>query len=125
MAGASPGGKPKKKVTVTWAQAFRDIVISGMARGQLLPLMCSLAVLLIIYRLPPEKLANLVYLLFSKGILALGWVVAVALVIGWSWQSRRSRRFHSAEYERITKEKNDCQSELNNKKFISSNDAKQ
>lgn len=70
---------------VTWAQAFRDIIVGSMSIGQL-PLIGVFGIVgLMIYRLPPDKLGDLAektldHLMRGEGIGYVLWLVT--LIIG-------------------------------------------
>ncbi|CAH6869282.1 conserved hypothetical protein [Vibrio chagasii] len=105
--------KPKRnnKVTVTWAQAFRDIINKAMDRGQLLPILFFFVIMFLIYKMPPERVYE-----FGMSILQgfkdwtlVGWGGMGFISILWAGHARIMRRKHSAEYLRIGGEKSKLQ----------------
>lgn len=112
----------QKNGRMSWAQAFRDIVVTSMNRGQL-PVLGMIAVaMLLIWRLPEEKAGELVFSILA----ALGqgelwaYVFLVLTIGGWYLHSKWMRKMFSAETKRIGREKSDLQSQLAGEKFKSS-----
>ncbi|MFM4851514.1 hypothetical protein [Aeromonas caviae] len=116
MAKPNASNRPKgsQQKTVTWAQAFRDVVVSAMSRGQLIPLGVFIIVLVAVYRMPEEKVYDFaVY--FVKGLSnhsITGYVVAVLSCILWAGHIRAIRRSFSEEARRIGLEKTKYQTRL-------------
>lgn len=114
----------KKRNGFTWAQAWRDIVVAAIYKGQLLALGLMLAVLLLILRLPPEdlsKFANaLADLVEHHEIIEL--IMFILTLTGWISHTRYMRKQFSKEYERIGREKSELQSRLAGNKFDSSDE---
>ncbi|OOF34549.1 hypothetical protein [Salinivibrio costicola] len=107
--------KPNKnsKSTVSWAQAFRDIIIRAMDRGQLLPVLGFLLVLAFIWKMPESKVYDFGVLILNgfKNLSLAGWVSTVVVCILWAGHARIMRRKHSSEYQRIGSEKSRLQKE--------------
>ncbi|HDV5476716.1 TPA: hypothetical protein RI770_000588 [Vibrio cholerae] len=119
--------KPAKKQqqSVTWAQAFRDIILRSMDRGQLLPVLFFLIVIALIFKMPEEKVYE-----FGLGIVdgfknfsLMGWVLSIVVGVLWAGHARLMRRQHSAEYKRIGLEKSRLQQEAANKTVLNSSDS--
>ena len=107
---------------VTWAQAFRDIIIASMNRGQLPILGMVGIVFLLVWKMPDEKASQLVFDLYGKLMEMEMWaymLLAVTLV-GWYSHAKIMRREFSREYRRIGQEKSDLQSKAAGIKFKSS-----
>ena len=102
------------QVKVTWAEAIRDIIIRAMDRGQLL-LIVFLGILVILaFRLPPERLEALALAVvdrFSK-LWLLGWVLWFFSVCGWFVHSSWQRRVGAGELSRVTEERNRLQKKV-------------
>lgn len=105
--------KPNKseQSEISWAQAFRDIIIKSMDKGQLLPVLGFLIMLALIFKMPEDKVYT-----FGEQIVAgfkdmslLGWLCATVACVLWSGHARIMRRKHSAEYRRIGLEKSRLQ----------------
>ena len=98
----------------TWAQAFRDIVVTSMNRGQL-PLLGVMGLFgLVLWRLPDRDISGLLFA-FLRGLKSgffFGYVLALALAFSWYFHSKRMRREFSRECERIGHEKSDLQRKL-------------
>jgi hypothetical protein len=116
--------KQSKSISkVTWAHAFRDIVIKAMDRGQLLPIFFFFSCLILVSKVPEEKAYDLAIIIVDgfKDASLLGWLGMIALAIFWAIHAQSMRRKHSAEYKRIGTEKSSLQQRLNTKSpFISS-----
>lgn len=107
--------KPKKssRAAVTWAQAFRDIIIRAMDRGQLLPVLLFLVCLALIWKMPSDKVYDfgVNFINGFKDLSLLGWILAAVVCILWAGHARLMRRKHSTEYQRIGSEKSQLQQE--------------
>lgn len=107
--------KPKNKrtSTVTWAQAFRDIINKAMDRGQLLPILFFFVVIFLIYKMPPEHVYQFgIDILHGlKNWSLVGWCSTGIVSILWAGHARSMRRRHSAEYLRMGTEKSRLQRE--------------
>ncbi|BCO32863.1 hypothetical protein TspCOW1_29660 [Thiohalobacter sp. COW1] len=115
-------GKKQPQPKVTWAQAFRDIVIAAMNRGQLLLLMVVAVVIIPVWKMTPEESSRLVFDVLEnlKNGSILGYILFVSTVLGWFFHARAMRRIYSNEYRRIGKEKSAIQSKAAGAKFKSS-----
>jgi hypothetical protein len=105
VAGQSKGGD------VSWAQAFRDIVIASMNKGQLPLLAIAGVAALIIWRMPPADvslLANEILSRLDRGDLT-GWVLSGLLAGAWHFHARMMRKAFHREADRIGKEKSKLQ----------------
>lgn len=107
--------KPKRNVksTVTWAQAFRDIILKAMDRGQLLPVLLFLICLALIWKMPDDKVYDFGVIIVNgfKDLSLLGWAATVIVCVLWAGHARTMRRNHSSEYQRIGSEKSKIQRE--------------
>ncbi|HEW9976689.1 hypothetical protein [Shewanella algae] len=96
---------------VTVAEAFRDVVIKAIDRGQLLPLIGGFCLVLLIWKMPEDKAYEFATNM-AKGFQDLslfGWLLAVFFAVSWSVHVRSIRRKHSEEYRRIGREKSELQ----------------
>lgn len=107
---------------VTWAQAFRDIIVASMNRGQLPILAVALIIGLAIWRMPAQDVSKWVFevthLLATRKLL--GYALFLVAMIGWYLHARWMRKEFSEECLRIGTEKSDLQSKLAGTKFKSS-----
>lgn len=107
---------------VTWAQAFRDIIVGAMNKGQLLPVTLALVLLLIVARMDPKDLPSLgikvLELLHAHEMI--GYGLWAATVVGWVVHARFVKGTTDAESGRIGKEKTGLQEQLAGRKFTSS-----
>lgn len=122
MSGKKSG---KSQGKVTWAQAFRDIVIASMNKGQLPVLAVFMLIGLLIWKLPETEVLKLWGVLIDK--LSNGELLSYPLLgfvtLGWFYHSRRQRRHFLAEYERIATEKSELQEKLTGTKLKSSSNS--
>jgi hypothetical protein len=103
---------PKKSSQkVTWAHAFRDIVLKAMDRGQLFPLFFFIGALALIFKMPEEHVYDAFLSVLSgfKDFSLIGWLGMGLVSILWAGHARAMRRSHSSEYKRIGIEKSRLQ----------------
>ncbi|ENY3837128.1 hypothetical protein ACFXIQ_002585 [Vibrio vulnificus] len=108
----SKGKNTKPKLApVTWAQAFRDIIIKAIDRGQLMPVLSFLVILALVYKMPEEHVYT-----FGMNILngfkdwsLVGWFGMALVSTLWAGHAQIMRRKHSAEYKRMGQEKSKLQ----------------
>lgn len=117
-----PKDQRNRKPNVSWAQAVRDIVIASMNKGQL-PILCGMfSVMIILWRLPPDKLfvvSMKVIELLLKGELW-SYILLFLVCVGWFIHAKNMRRNFTFETNRITEEKSKLQNELVTADFKSS-----
>lgn len=119
--GKSVGGKARS-FEVTWAQAFRDIVVTSMNRGQLPVLGVIAVVVLLVGRMQESDVSTLVFEIFhelKEGQLW-GYVLWLLTLAGWFYHAKHTRRMFSDETARIGREKSELQGKLSNVKYKSS-----
>ena len=51
----------KNQVQVTWAQAWRDVMVRAMSNGQLIPITISIILMIAAWRLPEGDLSRLAF----------------------------------------------------------------
>ncbi|RAP57346.1 hypothetical protein [Oleiagrimonas sp. MCCC 1A03011] len=114
-----------RKVTVekvTWAQAFRDIIIAAMNKGQLIPVLLGLALLIWMVRVSPDELSKFGYrcveLIVHHHVL--GYVLWIMTLLGWVMHARFAKGTTDAESSRIGKEKTALQERIAGGKLPSS-----
>lgn len=103
--------KPARVVKFTWAQAFRDVIIQGMSKGQLLPLGILLVTLITVIRMPNDELSIVIQQIVSglKDWSLFGWGLVIVVLVLWSAHARHMRKMSSAEVQRVGKEKTEIQ----------------
>lgn len=103
---------------VTWAQAFRDIVIVSMEKGQL-PVLAVFGILFaLIWKLDSKDAYDLIVSIGNKLYewCAYGYILFVLTLIGWFFTAKMLRRMHLEECDRVGREKSRLQEKfLNNK----------
>ena len=107
---------------MSWAQACRDIVVTSMNRGQLPVLGMISVVLVLIWRLPEDKAAELVFSILAalgRGEL-LAYIFLALTLAGWYFHTKWMRKMFSQEAKRIGREKSGLQSQLTGENFKSS-----
>lgn len=107
---------------VTWAQAFRDIFIAAMNKGQLIPVVLGLAFLIWVWRVDPKDLSALGgrFLLLVSTHQAIGYVLWIVTSLAWVIHARLVKGTTDAESGRIGKEKTRLQELLAGRVFPSS-----
>ena len=99
---------------VSIAQAFRDVLIASMNKGQFPMAIMTLIVLAFLYKMPGEDVSKLVFQIadgFMSGRL-IGWAIGVATSVGWLIHSRWQRRIIHKEMEEISEERSELQRRL-------------
>ena len=115
--------KPKNQsVKVTWAHAFRDIVVASINRGQLPILGVFAVVCLIIWRMPATKVGDLSKDVVDKLAHGQMWAYPLLLLVllGWYIHAKIMRRIYSNEFRRVGREKSELQGKAAGKQFRSS-----
>lgn len=114
--------KQPNQQTVTWAQAFRDIIVVAMNRGQL-PILAVCAIFFIlIYKLDADKAFQLLnsFMIELKRFSILGWILWVLTVIAWFFSAKKVRKDFSSEMRRVGREKSKAQEKAADRKLPSS-----
>ncbi len=103
--------KQQQRPPVTWAQAARDVLVTAMAKGQIIPLTISAVLGISVYRMPEDKLyifaEDLLHTL-ERGSLW-GYVLSVVVMVSWHSHVKSLRKKASEEFARIGKEKSSLQ----------------
>ena len=96
---------------VTWAQAVRDVLIASMNKGQFLLALAGLVILLLVWRMPEQELAKLVNRLLDglENFTLVGYILFLAMLIGWVFHARYQRRIITNELDRMSEERNRLQ----------------
>lgn len=107
---------------VTWAQAFRDIFVGAMNKGQLIPVVLGLCMIIWMWRADPHDLAVLGerFLNLVQRHEGFGYVLWVITLVGWILHAKFVRGTTDAESGRIGKEKTALQERLAGKSLPSS-----
>ena len=110
MAGKAPKEVKQEGRIGPW-HMLRDVLVTAMHKGQLIPVLCAIMVVVFLLRLPPVDLAALgreiVHGLQSGSLI--GWCLFVLISGAWTLFSRQSTRRHGEEMRRITREKSELQ----------------
>jgi len=107
---------------MSWAQAFRDMVIAAINRGQLPIFGFFVLLLALIVKMPNEGVSKLVFEILGSlhhGELV-GYILCIIIIFFWYAHVRIMRKSFSAEFKRIGQEKSSLQSKLANVPFESS-----
>lgn len=99
---------------VTMWQALRDVMIKAIDKGIWLPFFVCLIFGYLIYRLPDNRVGEIVEKIvdgFASGAL-LGWLLLIVAIILWSQHVKLIRRLYSKDMERVGKEKTELQQEI-------------
>lgn len=116
----------KNEHRVTWEQAFRDIVITAMNRGQFPILVVGAVIFVLIYRLNANQSFQLLKEFISKleDFSILGWVLWVLTIGLWVVYAKKVRKNFSVEMSRVGREKSKAQEKASRRKLPSSNNNK-
>lgn len=107
---------------VTWAQSFRDIIVTAMNRGQL-PILAVCAIFFIlIYKLDANQAFQLLnnFITELKSFYIVGWILWLLTIIMWFLYSKRIRKDFSTEMKRVEIEKSKAQAKASHRKLPSS-----
>lgn len=113
--------KRHPQVKVTIAEAVRDISITAINRGQVLPIVLALIAIIIILKLPITALENIVIRVFEGHLGYVSTILLIIVLLVWNWHAKRMRKQFSAELERVGREKSMLQNKTQKKQFKSSN----
>jgi hypothetical protein len=106
----------------TWANAFRDIVIAAMNKGQMPFIAIWLTVLWVIPWMDSKDIFNLLVQVLDalEGGRLWGWLLFVGALACWYYHAKWLRRISANETERIGKEKSVLQNKVGGRAFQSS-----
>lgn len=99
---------------MTWAHATRDIVVTAITKGQLLPLILGCIILLIVWKMPPDGIRELAISIIQKleNFYILGWFLWIVTAAGLLFVSKWRRLSYRNEIRRIGLEKSELQTKL-------------
>lgn len=114
--------RSQKPTKVSWAHAFRDIVLRALDRGQLLPLTGFLFLIILVIRVPSEKIPDLFSSLVSRfaDYSLLGWSLLPVSLFSWFMHAKYQRRRAAEELDRVCAERTHLQQQLSMRKIQSS-----
>lgn len=106
--------KKEENVKINIPAMVRDIAIHAISRGQIIPVAIFLIIIVIVFRLPPQILGEIVKDLFLKAsrFYALGYVLSIFLILGWYIHVKFLNQIHEREMDRIAQEKTKLQKQL-------------
>ena len=114
--------KKNRYQKVTWAEAFRDIVIASMNKGQFLLLTVVGVFFTIIVKMPEKDVSKLMFAIVDR--LAewelMAYILLTVVLAAWYVHAKAMRTIFSDECRRIGKEKPKLQSKRANTIFKSS-----
>lgn len=102
------------EVKFSWANAFRDIVVRSIDRGQFLFVALWLMGMVILIKMPGEdvsKMMNAILERLERGEL-FAYVVNLLVLGGWYFHARWMRKQAAHEFDRIGTEKSRLQDQL-------------
>jgi hypothetical protein len=123
VASKSKGGSGRQMRTVvrppavTWAQAFRDVLLASFNNGLFAFVACWLLILFMVWKMPEADVSKLVFEIIGKLEKYELWAYILLTVVlaTWYFHARSMRRNFASECERIGREK----SALQNSKGLS------
>lgn len=106
--------KVSQKGQVSWAQAFRDIVITAMNKGQLLLISCIAFVFYMVSKMSENATDTLINKIIDNlgNTCFISYVLLCILILVCYYNSKKLRNMHNNECERIGKEKTKLQEKL-------------
>jgi hypothetical protein len=111
---------PKAKVGLF--QMMRDVFLASIAKGQFPIAIFGCALIIMVFRMPPEDLTKLAFRLVeaAERRATFGYVLFVLTLGLWFVHSRFQRRKYGDEVARVSHERNECQKKLLGNKVKSS-----
>ncbi len=102
---------------------IQNIMIAGMNKGQLLPTIFGLILIILALKISPEVAGTLFFemVVFVKNIWYIGWTLAILSIFGWYFGTKKLRRLHAKEMDRVSLEKSNLQELAAQKLLASSN----
>jgi hypothetical protein len=103
--------RARRNSGINWAQMVRDVLIASMNKGQFPIAIISFIVVLLIIKMPPEDVSELVFSIrdeLVKGTVA-GWFLFGVSIIGWFAHARWQRKQMTREIDRLSIERNKVQ----------------
>ena len=94
-------------IKVTLWQMVGDLLIHVTNKGQILPFVFGVVLIVIASRMPSEELGKLaeVLLAWRTGVCVGGYVLALLVAFVWFWHVRFERRLHKGEIDRLAEER--------------------
>lgn len=111
-----------KESKVTWAEAFRDMVVASIDHGQFPLMFVFLLSIIFISKLPNDDVSVLARELFesvTKGEMVFLFCFLIT-VAGWVLHVKLIKKNFEREYKRIGREKSELQEKLMGRKLKSS-----
>jgi hypothetical protein len=101
---------------------LRDVLVASMNKGQLLPVLLTLVILSLIWRMPSADIGKLVFELIDgvRSGWLVGYIATSVSILGWHFHARYQRRLITAEMRRIASERSALQSQTLGKELKSS-----
>ena len=96
---------------IGWPQAFRDIVINSMARGQAPLVLFFFVMIFALWRMPSEAVGVMANKIVDRLVdtYLLGWALLPPVLLGWFTHSRWQRRTMGKEVDRLAGERDRVQ----------------
>lgn len=92
-------------------QMVRDVLIASLNRGQFIPALLGMIFVVMILRMPPEDVSQLVFEIHRNIVNAslVGYFLGMLAISGWFIHSRWQRKLIDREMKRIAEERNKWQ----------------
>ena len=100
--------------SMNWPEAFKDVLIAAIVKGNAIPVLWNLVVLVIFWRLPPERIYDIIIQVinFFSNRSTLGYSLAVISLIGWAIYAGVTRSLYKKELDRMAMIRNESQEKL-------------
>lgn len=101
---------------------IQNVLIASLNKGQFLGAFVGLIFLIMIIKLTPEDTNKLLLEIFEMfgNKYYIGWALGAISSFGWYISTKRLRRIHQKEIDRISQEKKTLQEKVTDKKLTSS-----
>lgn len=98
---------------------IQNVLIASIKKGQFLMGILGIIAIIMVAKLSPEDTKDLIDQMLSvfKNIYYVGWPLFFVVILAWYWTSKRTRRIHAVEMDRIAAEKKRLQERLHNKRL--------
>jgi uncharacterized membrane protein len=103
----------RQRQHVGWAQAFRDIGIRIVSKGQLLLLLAGIVLIIIVVRMPEKDVGNIAIRIFEilETRKLVGYILFFVALVAWAIHAKFQRDSIQQEIDRLAVERDDLQSQ--------------
>lgn len=101
---------------------MQNVLIASLNKGQFIIGLIGFIFLIMVLKLTPEDTKELLIKIINLfgDIYYVGWIIAIFSTFGWYFGTKRIRKIHASEMERVSNEKKQLQQKLTNKRLNTS-----